>query len=152
MLGTLSPHSAAYVAGYISKKYTSAQSYENRHAPFARMSLRPAIGIGMMHELASTLLTLDIKDERMIDVPTTLQHGTQKWPLGRFLRRKLRTYIGRDANAPPQTLETQATELQAMREIAWANQTSLKTTILEKSLGKRIQIEARHRRTKRETA
>lgn len=106
----------------------------------------------MMHELASTLLTLDIKDERMVDVPTTLQHGTSKWPLGRFLRRKLRTYIGRPANAPKEVLETQETELQAMREIAWHNQTSLKTEILNNSLGKRIQIEARNRRKTREKA
>lgn len=151
LLGTLSPHSAAYVAGYISKKYTAAQNYETRVAPFARMSLRPAIGIGMMHELASTLLTLDLK-EKMVDVPTTLQHGTKKWPLGRYLRRKLRTYIGRPANAPPETLASQETELQLMREIAWANQTSLKTEILEASLGRRIQIEARHRRQTREKA
>jgi len=105
----------------------------------------------MMHELASTLLTLDLK-EKMIDVPTTLQHGPSKWPLGRYLRRKLRTYIGRSPNAPKETLETQETELQAMRETAWANQTSLKTEILNRSLGKRIQIEARNRRQNREKA
>jgi len=151
LLGTLSPHSSAYVAGYISKKYTHAQNYQTRLAPFARMSLRPAIGIGMMHELASTLLTLDLK-EKMVDVPTTLQHGTSKWPLGRFLRRKLRTYIGRSPNAPQETITSQETELHLMRQIAWANKTSLKTEILEASLGKRIQIEAKQRRLSREKA
>lgn len=115
------------------------------------MSLRPGIGIGMMHELASTLLQHKL-DTKMIDVPLALQHGSHQWPLGRYLRRKLRTFIGREANAPKQVLELQKEELQTLRETAWTNQTSLKTEVLNKSLGKRIQIEQRHRRQKRETA
>lgn len=149
MLGTLTAESSAYVAGYVSKKYTHAQNYENRVAPFARMSLRPAIGLGMMHELASTLLQHKL-DERMIDVPISLQHGSKQWPLGRYLRRKLRTYIGRSPNAPDAVLQEQETELQTMRDTAWANQTSVKTEVLNKSLGRRIQINARNRRSNRE--
>lgn len=103
-----------------------------------------------MHELASELLKHKL-DEKMIDVPDTLQHGLKKWPLGRYLRRKLRTFIGRTPNAPQAILDNQATELQAMREAAWANKTSLKTEVLDKSLGRRIQIEQKFRRNKRET-
>lgn len=103
----------------------------------------------MMHELASTLLQHKI-DEKYIDVPLTLQHGKVKWPLGRYLRRRLRTFIGRDANAPKEVLDLQAEELQAMRESAWANSTSLTNEVLKHSLGRRIQIEAKHRRKKRE--
>jgi len=102
-----------------------------------------------MHELASTLLQHKL-DEKMIDVPLTLQHGTRKWPLGRYLRRKLRTYIGRDPNAPKEVLDLQAAELQVMREAAWTNSTSLTNEVLKKSLGRRIQIEQKYRRTKRE--
>lgn len=149
--GTLTAESAAYVAGYVSKKFTVAQQYENRVAPFARMSLRPAIGLGMMHEIASTLLQHKL-DERMIDVPLSLQHGNKQWPLGRYLRRKLRTYIGRDPDCPAEVLASQENELQAMREAAWRNKTSLKTEILHKSLGRRIQMEARNRRKTREKA
>lgn len=115
------------------------------------MSLRPAIGLGMMHEIASVLLQHDLH-EKMIDVPTTLQHGSKKWPLGRFLRRKLRTYIGKTPNAPQEVLESQETELSLMREAAWRNQRSLKTEILEASLGTRIQMEAKQKRYKREKA
>jgi len=104
----------------------------------------------MMHELASTLLQHKL-DERMVDVPLTLQHGTKKFPLGRYLRRKLRTFIGRNPNAPQEVIDAQAAELQTMRETAWNNQTSLKTEVLNQSLGRRIQIEAKYRRTKRET-
>lgn len=104
----------------------------------------------MMHELASTLMQHKL-DEKMIDVPLALQHGKKQLPLGRYLRRKLRTFIGRDINAPQEVLDAQSEELQALRKTAWDAQKSLTTTILEKSLGRRIQIEAKHRRKKRET-
>lgn len=105
----------------------------------------------MMHELASTWLQYDLH-KTMIDVPVSLAYeNNYQWPLGRFLRRKLRTYIGRSPNAPQEVLQLQKEELQTMRETAWSNQASLTATILEKSLGKRIQIEAKHRRKKRET-
>lgn len=104
----------------------------------------------MMHELASTLLQHKL-DEKMIDVPIALQHGPHQWPLGRYLRRKLRTFIGRNPNAPPEILELQKEELQTLRKTAWHNQASLKTEILNKSEGKRIQIHSRQRRAKRET-
>lgn len=149
MLGTLEDASAAYVAGYVTKKWKQFDKGD-RAPEFVRMSLRPGIGLGMMHELASTLMQHRL-DERMIDVPTTLQHGTKQWPLGRYLRRKLRTFIGREANAPAEVLAAQEDELQALRKTAWDHQKPLKTEILEKSLGRRIQMEARHRRQKRET-
>lgn len=114
------------------------------------MSLRPGIGAGMMDEVASTLLQHNLEKE-IIDVPTSLQHGSAQWPLGRYLRRYLRTRIGREANAPEETLNIKKEELRAMRETALTLSTSVKAQILEKSLGKRIQIHARQRRTKRET-
>lgn len=150
-LGTLEEKSAAYIGGYVSKKYTAPQTDNGRHPQFTRMSLRPGIGTGAMDELASVLLGIE-EQRTLIDVPITLRHGTHEWPLGRFLRRKLRTYIGRAANAPPEVLELQKEELQTLRETAWTDQKNLTSLILENSLGKRIQIEQRQRRKKRETA
>lgn len=145
-LGTLTPHSMAYVAGYLNKKMTrdSDPRLEGRRPEFARMSLRPGIGTGMMHELASTLLELGT--DNMVDVPAVLEHGTTRYPLGRYLRRKLRTFIGREANAPQEALEQYAKELHPLREAAFNASKPLKTYILQKSEGKRIQIEAKYRR------
>lgn len=148
-IGTLEQSSAAYLAGYVTKKYSSS-STEGKQPQFTRMSNRPGLGLGMMHELASTLLQHSLEKE-LIDVPISLQHGTHQWPLGRYLRRNLRKYIGRHPNAPQAVLDDQETELQIMRQAAWDNQTSLKTEILNGSLGRRIQINARQRRRKRET-
>lgn len=147
MLGTLEPQSMAYVAGYVVKKMTKDDDprLEGRLPEFARMSLRPGIGLGMMHELASTLLEHKL-DEKMIDVPLALQHGNKKFPLGRYLRRKLRTFVGRSPDCPPAVLDNMVEELRPMREAAFMASEKFSEKILEKSLGKRIQIEARQNR------
>lgn len=150
-LGTLEQNSAAYIGGYVSKKYTPAQATNGRHPQFTRMSLKPALGLNLMHDVASTLMQHDL-ERKLIDVPIALQHGPHQWPLGRYLRRKLRTFIGRSPNAPQAVLQLQEIELQTLRETAWSNQASLKTTILDASLGRRRQIAQRIRRKTRETA
>lgn len=103
----------------------------------------------MMHEMASSILQYGL-EKVMIDVPLALQHGKHEWPLGRFLRRKLRKYIGRSENAPQEILDNQAHELQALRQSAWDSSQALTQKILDESLGRRIKIEAKHRRQKRE--
>lgn len=150
LVGDLNAHSAAYVGGYVTKKWTKAKDLPNRAPEFARMSLRPAIGLFAAHEIASTLM-MHGHDERMIDVPLSLQHGRAKWPLGRYLRRELRRYCGREKHTPPLALAAQAAELQDVREAAWSSKKSVKAEILERSLGRRIQIESKERRKKRET-
>lgn len=150
MIGSLEPKSIAYIAGYITKKMTRIddERLEGRLPEFARMSLRPGIGLGMMDELASTLLEHKL-DEKMIDVPLSLQHGKNKWPLGRYLRRKLRARIGREENAPAETYEERQAEMQEMRKVAWDTQTPLSQVVLQTTEGKRIQIEARERRNRK---
>lgn len=109
------------------------------------MSLRPGIGLGMMHEIASKLLESKM-DERMIDVPISIQTGQRTLPLGRYLRRKLRTFIGREPNTPEEALADQKAELQDMRKTAFQNSTPLKLEVLDASIGRRIQITERARR------
>ena len=142
----------AYVAGYVTKKMTSIDDprLEGRLPEFARMSLRPGIGLGMMDDLASVLMEHKL-DERMIDVPTSLQHGNKKWPLGRYLRRKLRQRIGRDEKTPFEALQQYKEEMQPLREVAWNDEKPLSEVYLESTEGKRIQIEAREFRKKRNT-
>lgn len=149
-LGFLEERSAAYIAGYVTKKLTNIDNplLEGRLPEFARMSLRPGIGLGMMHELASVLLTHKL-DERMIDVPLSLQHGKKQWPLGRYLRRKLRLYIGREENTPEAIQKVTQERLREVREAAFVNSTSFSKAVAESTLGRRIQMEARERRFKK---
>lgn len=80
-----------------------------RHPEFARMSLKPGIGADFMHEVASSHMEFNLAS-REVDVPSTLRHGGRMLPLGPYLTRKLRTYVGMDPRNPlsinPPTPET----------------------------------------------
>lgn len=149
MLGTLEPKSMAYIAGYVTKKMTKHDDprLEGRLPEFARMSLRPGIGYSLMHDLASTLMELDL-DNKLVDVPISLAHGKLKLPLGRYLRRSLRKLIGKEPNAPPEVINALKEKMRPLREAAFNNSIPFKTAILEASLGKRIQLEAKSKRKK----
>lgn len=142
-VGTLEQQSMAYVAGYINKKMTKATDprLEGRAPEFSRMSLKPGIGYSMMHDVASTLMEHKL-DEKLVDVPVCLQHGPTQYPLGRYLRRSLRTLIGRDKKAPPEALKQYAETMRPLREMAFVNSRSLKSEVLKATEGKRIRIEA----------
>lgn len=117
-VGRVSIKSAAYVSNYTTKKMTRADDLRlNGRAPeFARMSLRPGLGHDAMHEVASSLLAIDI--DKLVDVPKTLRHGKKEWPLDTYLRRKLRKLIGRDERAPDEVLEALLEELLPVQEAA----------------------------------
>lgn len=100
-VGALETQSAQYVARYTTKKMTAPgdKRLKGRHPEFARMSTDGGIGLGAMHELASTFMTFNLEDSEA-DVPSALRHGNRLMPLGRYLRGKLRTMVGKDAKAP----------------------------------------------------
>lgn len=57
-----------------------------------------------MHDVASSLLEFDLVNDET-DVPVSLMHGRRSLPLGRFLRNKLRTYVGKEEGAPEHVKE-----------------------------------------------
>lgn len=149
-IGDLSNNSAQYVAGYVVKKMTAADDMrlDGRVPEFSRMSRRPGIGVDFMHEVASTLLTYNLED--LPDVPVTLRHGARELPLGRTLRQKLRTYIGRDEKTPEVVLEEMAASMQELYEASRQapsgfRQQAFKSLALDASDGDREAFEARNR-------
>lgn len=154
-IGRLEPESAAYVAGYVTKKLTNkddeyaAKVLGDRYPEFARMSNRPGIGADFMHEVASTLLEQNL-EQVLEDVPTSLAHGKRVLPLGNYLRRKLRKAIGRDEKAPISTRQKSAAELQAMWESSrnapqGVKEFAFKQEIIEAGKGRRNSLEAKSR-------
>lgn len=151
-LGDLSPQSASYIAGYVTKKWTSPshEALRGRFPEFARMSLKPGIGAGMMDDVASSLMEFGL--DRLEDVPAVLAHGRQKWPLGRYLRQQLRKRIGRDPKAPLATIKALEEKLRPLREAAAVyappglKSAFFKSEILGASVGSRRNIEARAQR------
>lgn len=102
--GLLEEASAAYIAGYVTKRMTSLDDprLKGRHPEFARMSLRPGIGAGAMLEVARALFTKDgsMSVARDGDVASVVRADKSKWPLGRYLRSKLREEMGMDSGMP----------------------------------------------------
>lgn len=100
-LGAVTQESVQYVCGYVVKKMTKKDDPRllGRPPEFSSMSLKPGIGHDFMHEVASTYLSFDL-ETRQADIPVSLSHGRSAMPLGRYLRRKLRTMVGMDEKPP----------------------------------------------------
>lgn len=146
-VGELSDASASYVAGYVLKKMTKAGDprLKGRRPEFARMSNRPGIGADMMHEVASTLLTFNL-DETQPDVPSALRHGRRMMALGRYLHRKLRTYVGKDPGSPEAVKAENRAEMQRLREAqSLARKQSLANVYVEENVQKLRNLEAKQR-------
>lgn len=141
-LGDLNTSSAQYIAGYVTKKLTrkSDPKLLGRHPEFGRMSLKPGIGADFMDEVASTLLGLTMELE---DVPTQLQHGSRKLPLGRYLRRKLRPLVGLDEATPESTIQAVQEALRPVRQAAFDNSRSFKAEVIKDANQKVLNQEAR---------
>lgn len=94
VVGSLTMQSAGYVAGYVTKKMTKSDDPRlcGRYPEFARMSLRPGIGADAMDDVADVFFTKEGCDylSDFGDVPMSLRHGSKEYPLGRYLRKKLR--------------------------------------------------------------
>lgn len=118
-LGQLAPESAQYIAGYVTKKLTRKDDERlgGRHPEFARFSLKPGLGHGIVDELASTILFYNLEGS-MEDVAVSLRHGSRLLPLGRYLRRELRKRLGREETTPEKALEEYYEDLQSVWEVA----------------------------------
>lgn len=139
-LGEVTLESMQYVAGYVLKKMTGKDDprLEGRHPEFARMSNRHGIGYDAMFDVADAIL-----DDELEDVPSVLLHGTRKLPLGKYLRRKLRTMIGRDEGAPESVREEVNAELHRLQVASIEAQTGPKAVYQKENLQKVRSVEAR---------
>lgn len=153
-VGSLEPHSAAYIAGYVTKKMTRYDDIRlnNRHPEFARMSLKPGIGHDAMWDYASVLLQYA---ENHVDVPNSLRHGGKPLPLGRYLTRTARRMMGRKEETPLETIQKSQEKLLSLQETALASASGYGSTeirkmvyknlILDKFEGNRRNVEARYK-------
>lgn len=145
-VGDLSAVTANYVAGYVTKKMTRYDDprLEGRHPEFGRMSLRPGIGFGFVHELASDWMRYDM-ERKLVDVPVAIGHGTKQMPLGRYLRKAMRRMVGRDEKTPQAVIDENQTRLRALSESAKFDEenVSFKSQVLAATKGKRASIERR---------
>lgn len=129
-IGDLTPASASYIAGYVTKRSTHRSSpeyqpggaLEGRHPEFARMSLRPGIGADATTTLAKAVTGGPRRDIESgdRDVPTSIRREKQLWPLGRYLRRKLRSAMDLSPNPNPDIHQRRVHELQGQLRVPGA--------------------------------
>lgn len=97
--GTLTLDSAQYIASYIQKGRTKPDQFQDgRHPEFSRQSRRPGIGATCVSDISDSL-TSDTGAELIEsqgDIPYALKHGRKSLPLGRYLRKKIKEYLGLD--------------------------------------------------------
>lgn len=104
--GFLSPKSAAYIAKYITKRWIGDGGKDPRHdhrvAEFSRMSLRPGIGAQGLEATVAALLEKGASGAVAAagDVPRHCRLEGRRYPLGRYLRRRLRVGVGWNPEAP----------------------------------------------------
>lgn len=135
--GSLTPASASYIAGYVTKKMTKKGDARlvGRHREFTRMSLKPGIGATAIRDMSLTLQNEHGLDWvlRNGDVPVTFREGRTDRSLGRYLRRKLREDMGfAEKDCPPEKLEEYKKQ---MRELFASN---VKVASFEKPLYKSL--------------
>lgn len=122
MVGDLTLASAAYVAGYVTKKMTSKddERLQGREPEFARMSRVPGIGADALWDVADVILRHGLEN-RGVDVPGQLAFSGKSFPLGRYLHQKLRLYVGKDSSAPLEAIEEAQKEVRAVWESVLAD-------------------------------
>lgn len=147
-LGEVENDSAGYICGYVTKKMTSPDDPRlppGYHPEYARMSLKPGIGADAMFDVADILLNFQNTLDTLGDVPGQLTVGRKSYPLGRYLRKKLRTYVGRDEKAPQSEFDKIAAEMLPLRLAAKADKVnpSFKERLVASGEGRRRSIDAR---------
>lgn len=147
--GTVTPQSAGYVSGYITK--VDHRDLGTLYPPFTRVSRKPGLGYNALHDVASTLLEYDL-EKTLADVPLALD-GVG--PLGKYLRKNLRLMIGRDEKIPPAILDQLIEDLRPLREasqnsglgtIPGFKEFAFKQAVIDRDEGKIIH--AQHSRSK----
>lgn len=153
LLGSVTPDSAAYVSNYVTKGWWLEKELD-REPEFTLKSMRPGIGDGFAHEIASVLL-----EKNATCVPRSIRHNGYHWPLGAYMLDKVSKYTGGLPIAPLQEKE----EMQALSELvygdesikprqkAWAFREKLIQRSLPKAEARERQLRAQQRRKSVET-
>lgn len=151
-VGEINNTTAAYVAGYVTKKMTNKLDprLEGRSPEFARMSLRPGIGAHAMEDMAKYFETNQgaLVLARLGDVPGVLRTGGKLLPLGRYLKGKLRDALGMPQLGFQSPAVHQAAlemlDLLRPQKLAGSN-TSYKEVLVRMNEGKILRLENRQK-------
>lgn len=96
--GDIEPGSAAYIAGYCTKKMTTKDDprLEGRYPEFSRMSKKPPLGAAGVRRIADILTGKhgSAMLEKYRDVPSSYRIDGKLYPIGRYWKNHLREWVG----------------------------------------------------------
>ncbi len=97
-VGSVTKDSCQYVSGYVLKKLTKKEDPRllGRNPEFCRMSRNQGIGVSAMDVVANACSKTHVLSDETVDVPDRLRHSGKLWPLGGFLKNKLRIMMWKD--------------------------------------------------------
>lgn len=147
LLGALTPESAQYIAGYVIKKMTDVRDprLDGNYPEFARQSLRPGIGAGAMPAVATQIDAFNLQYTQA-DVPSALRHGNKLMPLGKYLRKRLRSELNLPDDYTRYQTEKSKQQMHAVYQASIDNpEVSPKQALLEANQAKVDRIVARYK-------
>lgn len=125
-LGMVEPRTASYIGGYIIKAKTNRRDHRLRgkEPEFSRQSNRPGLGAFAIDALAKSFVA---QKREAIDIPTYVEFGGQKYPLGRYLTKRFRKAANIDEATARAIRATYAkTKMLDLREVAEIHSINLK--------------------------
>lgn len=115
-VGICTPDSAAYCAGYVTKKMTSHQDERliGRHPEFARMSRKPGLGTAGLEAIKEWCYSSEGAKYigKYHDVPGSIRFEGKIYPLGRYLLTKLREEFDISAQDPVRSAQQEERRIQ----------------------------------------
>lgn len=122
----VSREACSYVVSYVTKRMTGKEDVRlgGRAPEFARMSLKPGIGAGAT-EVISGALTSKGGSAYLAqsgDIPGSVRFDGRKWPLGRYLLRRVRSECGMGEDAGSALAAVKSWELQKELKVKGARE------------------------------
>lgn len=115
-VGSLSVDSAAYCAGYVTKKMTHKDDprLKGRHPEFCRMSRKPGIGSEGLDGIIRWCYSSEGAKyiQKFHDVPNSVRFDGKIYPLGRYLLDRLRSEFGISGTDPVRSMRAEAVRLE----------------------------------------
>ena len=137
----LTVQSAAYICGYVVKKLNK-ETDEISVPEFAAMSLKPGIGAHSVGAIVDAISTCEI------NVPTQLRHADKCFPLGRYMRTKIREAIDYEETDDKEEVFRRTAEMYAVYQnyaLDEESPLSMQAFYAYKDDAKRDQLERRQR-------
>jgi len=147
--GLVEPKTAAYIGGYIIKGKTHRHDsrLRGKNPEFSTKSLRPGLGAFAIDALANAFTA---QKREAIDIPTYIEFGGQKYPLGRYLTNRFRAKTG-ISNAIAQAIRSTYSQEQMheLREVASISEITLKEAYQKLNAQKILNWKAKRKIKKR---